>query len=499
MNLRRVAILMGAFVAAGLAAASAQPLETEFNTWPFVVIRPPGSPGETWTAAGPALFRQLDNERPVRGFRPFWIEYRDAAGNFRAAHSLYPLFNYTRDDTVRRWSVMELIRRIDRLPEAGPPRSIFDDRHDFEIWPVWFSREAGDPAESYRGLLPIAGTVRNKLGMDRFSWVAFPLYAQIDKGGAVTTQTPWPFVRVTRGAARGWGVWPLYTFVERPGISREDHFLWPLGYNATRWPTPDDPPGTPLRRDVGVLPFYARSTGPGFTNVSYFWPFFGYTDRTLPAPYREQRYFWPLLVQGRGTARYVNRWGPFYTHSIIKGYDKHWYAWPLLRHAQWDEEGLRRTKTQVLYFLYSSQAQRSLARPELPAAKLTHVWPLVSTWSNGAGRRQWQFPSPLEVFFPANEQIRHTWTPLFALARHDERPGHSRTSLLWNAVTWEQRERSSEFHLGPLFSVAAAGERKRVAFGNGLFGFRRESTAQGWRIFWLEFQPKPATNGTPSS
>jgi hypothetical protein len=500
MSVRRLAALLGAGAACAFPASAAAPaLENEFNAWPLVVSRPEATPGETWTGAGPFLFRQQESERTVRGFRPFWIEEHDKAGNFRSGHFLYPLFSYTTDETVRRWSVMELVRRIARRQEAGPPRSIFDDRREFEIWPFWFSREAGDPALSYRGLFPIAGTVRNKLGMERFSWLAFPLYAQVEKSGVVTTQTPWPFIRVTRGAAHGGGVWPLFTFVERPGVSREAHFLWPLGYNATRYPTPDDPPGTPARHDVGFLPFYARSTGPGLTNVSYFWPFFGYTDRTLPTPYQERRYFWPLLVQGRGPDRYVNRWGPFYTHSVIKGYDKHWFAWPIVRHAQWDEEGLRRTKTQVLYFLFSSQRQRSIARPELPAANLTHVWPLLSTWNNGAGRRQWQFLSPLEVFFPGQEQVRHAWTPFFALARHDERPGLARTSFLWNAVTWEQREHGNEFHVGPLFSAASEGERRRVAFGNGLFGFRRETTAGGWRMFWLEFQAKPATPARSSS
>ncbi|MEO5961300.1 MAG: hypothetical protein ABIR80_19500, partial [Opitutaceae bacterium] len=90
-----------------------------------------------------------------------------------------------------------------------------------------------------------------------------------------------------------------------------------------------------------------------------------------------------------------------------------------------------------------------------------------------------------------------TWTPLVALYRRDERaPGESRTSLLWDLVTWERRdaEAAREFHLGPLFSVQSGAEEKRVAVGNGVFGWQRGARGTGWRMFWLDFRPKPVTN-----
>jgi hypothetical protein len=269
-------------------------------------------------------------------------------------------------------------------------------------------------------------------------------------------------------------------------------------YRLSREPTPDDPPGTPARRDVGVLPFYAASSGPGYVSETYLWPFFGYTERTLPAPYRETRYLWPFWVQGQGDGRHVNRWGPFYTHSVIKGYDKQWVAWPLYRQARWVDEGIERERRQLLYFLYWHEEQRAAGRPQSPVAELTHVWPFFSGWDNGAGRRQWQLFSPLEVFFPGNAKVRQTWSPLFAVARHDQRaPGHTRTSLFWNAVTAESQaqEQRSEFHLGPLLSVSRAGGERRIAVGNGLFGFHR-AAGGGWRVFWWDYPARAASAAT---
>lgn len=490
-TLRRAIALAG--LAGAAALARAVPVEREDNIWPGYVRQFDAEGRLTrWTAAGPLAFGHPASDGGwATGVRPFFYQTRNEAGDFRSAFFLYPLFTYSVDESTYRWSLFQLVRRWGRRPGATEPQSIFEQRREFEIFPLWFSRETGDGELSYRALFPIYGTIKNKLSFERLSWVLFPLYVENERRGAVTTSTPWPIIRVTRGAGQGFGIWPLFNRVERPGVSRQAYYLWPLGYSSVRHPRPDDPPGTEPRRDLGILPFYARSTGPGYINEDYGWPFFGYTDRTAPVRYHETRYFWPLLVQGRGDERYVNRWAPFYTHSISKGYDKTWYLWPVWRRAQWQEEGLLRTKSTLLYFLYWSQRQESIARPQSAAAELTHVWPLWSHWDNGAGRRQWQFLSPLDVFFPGNDSIRQNWSPLFAVARHDRQaPGESRTSLLWDAITWRQSaaDESREFHLGPLLTVSSQANQRRVTVGRGLFGFTR-SPDSGWRMFWWRFSP----------
>lgn len=494
MHATRLTACLGVFaVALGVFAFGA---EREDNFWP-VLVKHSDAAGTTadWTAAGPLLFGQMTADHDsIGGLRPFWVSRHDEHGNFRAGYFLYPLFSYRVDESTYQWSFFELIRRTDRRRGAPAPKSRFEGRGEFEIWPFWFSRETGDPEMSYHALFPVAGTIKNKLGFERASWLLFPLYTQSEKRGAVTTSVPWPIVRVTRGTAHGFGLWPLFEQREQPGAWRREYYLWPLGYNNTTYPAADAAPGTPPTRDIGALPFYARRTAPGYIDENFGWPFFGYTDRTQPTLYHETRYFWPLLVQGRGDNRFVNRWGPFYTHSIVKGYDKTWYAWPIVRRAEWTDRGLAMTKTQVLYFLYWSEEQRSAKRPDAPAATLTHVWPLFSHWDNGAGRQQFQLFSPLEVFFPGNEKIRAAWSPLFALARREQTaPGESRTSLLWNAVTWQRNdaEQRRELHVGPLFSISTLADEKRVALGNGLIAFQRMS-GTGWHVRWFDFPAKPA-------
>jgi hypothetical protein len=211
------------------------------------------------------------------------------------------------------------------------------------------------------------------------------------------------------------------------------------------------------------------------------WPFFGYTHRTEPVRYDEMRYLWPLFVQGRGDDRYIDRWGPFYTHSRIKGYDKTWVLWPLFRRGIWDDDRLTQEKTQILYFVYWSQEQWRRGHPKDAPAYKRHLWPLFSAWDNGAGRSQFQLFSPFDVFFPNNDIVRRLYTPLFAIYRSDRRgTEYSSRSLFWHLVSWKKSPTGEEFHLA-------------------MFGWGRETGAAHGRFFLFDFSRKQATSSSPAA
>lgn len=457
----------------------------ESNAWPFVVTRTDEASGAVATEAlGPLFGRRWEsNGTTTELCRPFLLQR--SAPALEQTLLLYPLFTWERRPESERFSFFQLVnwQRLSAADQA-PARG-------FDVWPFYFSRETGDPETSYRALLPLAGTIKHRFGRDRLSWVGFPFYFETLKGEKRGTHTPWPIVhRIAGGGHTGFAVWPLFGTSGRPGDYRHRYWLWPLAYEQADHlsaPQPDV--------KIGLLPFYDRSTGPGYVSEDFLWPFFGYTHRTEPAAYDEHRYFWPFLVQGRG-AKYVNRWAPFYTRSISKGVDKQWWLWPLFRHAEWESDGVAQRKNQLLFFLYWSLEQHSLGNPGAAPASKRHLWPLFSAWDNGAGRRQWQLLSPFDVFFPDNDPIRQLYTPLFALYRYDERgPDNVRWSFLWNAVTSRRTATAREFHFGPLFSSASDGDDRRIAFGNGLFGFARNGSA-GWRPFLFDFGRRPATMTT---
>ena len=492
MNLRCILLTSLGFAVGGFVPLRAE----ERNAWPLIVQQVDATGGSAANAAfGPLFFQKtLTEGGQDSGFRPFYLERTQADGRITRASVLYPLYFYRGDDEAYTWSIFNLITRSG-LQAGAAPKLPAAHAEKFAVWPFYFSRQTGDPATSYRGLMPVAGSIKNFFGYDRIGWTLFPLYVEVDKREAHTILAPWPLLRFTSGAERGFALWPLLGWRHRPGEFQSHYALWPLIWNYTQAPAADAPAGTTPTRQLGALPFYTREQGPGLINENFLWPFFGYTDRTTPYRYHETRYLWPLLVQGHGDDRRVNRWGPFYTHSNLKGIDKTWIAWPLWRQTKWQADGLAQTQTQLLFFFYWSLEQRSLRNPAAAPAEKVHVWPLLSAWDNGAGRRQYQFPSPFEALFPNNETVRQNWTPLFALYRYDQRaPGDVRASLLWDAVTWTRDEarRQSAFHLGPLLNVQTDSREQRIALGNGLIGLKRTPGTHAWHFFWLDFSPATA-------
>lgn len=486
LAVRLVAVL--AFTAAG--ATSLQAVEENF--WPGKVTQKDEAGNVlSWQAAGPLLFRKNTADAgTVSGFRPFYAHWRAGNGDTSEINLLYPIFTYRTDANYYRWSVLQLINRTAVRGGSENVELASQKYETFDIWPLWFSRETGSPESSYRGLLPIHGTIKNRFGYDRLNWTVFPLYGRAEKNDSITTATPWPFIKTTRGSEQGFAFWPLFGWRTKPAVFERNFYLWPLGWNNTFHPPPEAPPGTEPRREVGFLPFYTRETAPGFVNASYLWPFFGYTNREQPTHYHETRYFWPFLVKGHGDERTVNRYGPFYTHSVSKGVEKTWVMWPVYREKRYTDAGIAHRQRQVLYFLYGSLQQRSTTNPSAAPAAKTHLWPLYSTWDNGAGRRQMQAPSPLELFFPNNDRVRQSWSPLFSLYRYDQTAHDQvRHEAFWGLLSWSRAPSRREFHLGPLFSIDAGSQEKRVAIGNGLIGARRVP-GSGWRLFWFDFPSK---------
>jgi len=497
-------LMLGLLV--GIAAARAR--ADEANVWPFWVGEtadqasaaspvPATDAGwdegfDSWTWLGPFLFSKPapEGER-LEGFRPFYVERTSASGQAQESTVLYPLFYYRSYGSNYSWSLFKLINRYGS--KDGAPPTAKTEEHTLDIWPFYFSRDTGVPGTSYHAVLPIAGDMLDRFGYDRISWRLFPAYVQTERHGEVRTSFPWPFLSETHGTGNGFALWPLFGRTVEKGSLYREFYLWPFGWNNSVAPAFNAPDGTAPTREVGFLPLFTREHGPGFDSGNYLWPFFGYTRRTAPYHYDETRYFWPFLVQGRGEGHSVDRWGPFYTHSDMDGMDKTWVMWPLWRQARWTDDALTQTKTQFFYFLYWSLKQQDANNPAVAPAEKFHIWPLYSSWDNGAGHRQVEALSPMEVFFPNNDDVRQAWTPFFALYRRDEDvSGAVEGSILWNGITWAEdpKRGRSDFHLGPLLGVERRPDGGRVSVGGGLFGMRRGPAGSAWRLFLFEFSPK---------
>jgi len=487
MNFRHAS----AFAVAGLAlVASAGSMRAdEINLWPFSVDRQDAATGGTiHSGLGPFEFSSTSPDGlATSGFRPLWDEVRDTnTGQQLSGSFIYPLAHWEMDPSTqnRNWTIFNLVNFS---------QNAADNITGFDIWPLYFSRETGEKATSYQAMMPIYGEVIQRFNQDRLKWVLFPLYGRFEKAGVTTTTTPWPFVKTVSGEGhRGFEIWPLGGHREQTGVSRDPFALWPLLYRQASKLDTDSP-----SLKTGFLPFYALDQSPGYRSETYLWPLFGYVDRTAPYQYHARHFLWPLWVQGRGDDRHINRWAPFYSHSRIKDHDKTWVLWPLWRQATWNDPKLRHERRQLLYFIFNETTQHDRANPDLKPARKTHLWPLFSSWDNGAGQKQVQAFSPLEIFLPHQDRTRRLWSPLFSIYRFDQSaPGETRQSLLWDAVTYSRSEERNtrQFNLGPLVSYQSQTTGERIRFFAGVFGFQRTSAQRVWRPYFGRAKSFPSAS-----
>jgi len=495
-NLAALPVLMAAF------HATTGAVPTERNFWPLVVEREhlvtaDGRSSRSVEALGPLAFHQsMGGPSPsLGGVRPFYFEKRNRDGNLSEAFWFYPLLRYRVDQNARSWSFVNLINGAFTSPTGVHGTS---GVKKLDIWPVYFSRQAEEPGASYRAVFPLVGSIPQRFGHDRISWVLFPLYGRFEKRGTTTLTLPWPFIKVLSGDGHsGFDFWPLYGSREKAGVYRDRFALWPLVYDQVTLNGPNV-----TGRKTGVLPFYALEVTEGYRSKTFLWPFFGYVDRTAPYQYHARNYLWPLWVKGRGDARQVDRWAPFYSQSVIKGTKKTWVLWPLWREISWTEGMLAHHRTQLLYFLYHADMQRRADGAAVEPASKIHLWPLASGWNNGAGKKQWQVLSPFEVFFPKSDPVRFSWTPLFALYRYDQtEPGETRHVALWNAVSlYRKRSESAvSFHLGPLVSSERNPRNQRLAFLGGLVSWQRGAAGSPWRFSFGNFTSGNAGRSSESA
>ena len=140
------------------AAAVAGLCAQERNAWPLWVDQPGDAPG--WSGAGPFLYRDpTPNGGTASGFRPFVLRWETAPGQTKETAVLYPLFFYRTYGDSYHWSVFELINRTGRRAEA--PAAAPAEAEAFDVWPFYFSRSSPDPADSYRAVFPVAGTMND--------------------------------------------------------------------------------------------------------------------------------------------------------------------------------------------------------------------------------------------------------------------------------------------------------------------------------------------------
>lgn len=479
------------WLTAAIPAQASAPLELGQNLWPVRVDYTTGPAlqreSEQWRTefAGPFVERWQRPAETGWAVRPLVLRRYLLDDDYDREHFffLHPLFNrYTYRDGYA-WNIMSIIKG-DRSEDHRK-----DGFKRFEITPLIFYQRGFPPDLDYAGVFPLYGTIRQRLFYNRISWVMFPLYAAFENEGETTRHLPFPFVQWRTGpeqAHHGAALWPVYGQFEYPGVYSHRFALWPIFFRHH-----DDIGNEYERLRIAVLPFYYGEDKANLKSRTVVWPFFGYTRQTDP-DYRENRYFWPFLVQGRGEELYINRWAPIYTDRRQFAARNNWWLWPLLNRKQTEYENLDSETWRFFYVLYWRMTQTArTGRDNPPQASKTHLWPLFSHWNDGQDRRQWQVFSPLEPLFMTDAVTRDLYSPLFAVYRGERSPGHSRHRFLFSLLTTERFPDGGRFTLGPVLDLQTRESSRGFSLLHGLIERMDRGDGARWRLLWTPLQREP--------
>jgi len=425
---------------------------------------------------GPLFGDYADGATVSKAARPFYVVNSDSTTDSGWACSLYPLFSRIDYLNGYRWNILELCVGSKNVSATGHPIT------SFEIWPLCWHYDNGVPEESYDGIFPIAGTLKNRLFYKRIDWFAFPLFSRLQQADHTDVCFLGPIFRYRTGEnTSGYAVWPLFGHFEKTDVYENTYAIWPLAYN--NYIKLPEKIGGGMSHHYGILPLYSCDDAPGLVSRTYLWPFFGYTTEAQPRRnYSEKRYFYPFVVFGKGDNIDIQSVLPFFSREFTPQHHKTWVMWPLLRMDNTRVDAIEIHKDTVLYFLFKNEVQTSPGRDFM--ARRIQMWPLFGYVDNGTGKEQFQILNPFEPFFSGNEMVRQTWTPFFAIYRCEQNGDEMRRSFLWDFVLYNRNGDVKNFSVSLFYHKKTTPESSRWSIAKGLLSHEDKGGKTSWRAFW---------------
>lgn len=374
----------------------------EVDLYPLYRAGPVDDEGSwEWEAIGPIVYgksyrpteREAKRDRPHEAVPPYpWAEARDEWG-------IRPLFAHRRrTDGVRTTEVLWPLGRFHREGHEWSNRftPVFYDwgndddggnerpktaRRSTFVFP-FFLRRRGAPGDGF-AIFPVYGQFVNFFGLDRFSFILFPLFVKTGRGDMTSYQFIWPFFGGGSGSKGSWlRIFPFYARSDRSGDRKHRGVAWPFVNWWSDFQSSDRP-----REGFTLWPFYGaweRETADGRDRAagwSVLYPLFSAEeDRRrgtgqYNAPYPFHQVWWTPDTRGW-------RIWPFYGSFVAApkkdgSYeDSRFYLWPFFWNRDWDTG--RATHEQFQFIpLYSQHAWEN-RRGETAANGW--LWPLAD-WS----------------------------------------------------------------------------------------------------------------------
>jgi len=430
------------------------------------------TPGERTEAVGPFYSLEYQERHRTLTLAPVYSEERDPDTDSIWVDIAYPFLSYRRFGGEYRFQFFQL------LSFAGGQNQDAGGTKRFTLFPLYFQQRSTDTNENYTAFLPFYGHLKDRLFRDEVDFFMFPFYVRTRKKDIVTENYLAPFYHRRHGLGlTGWQLWPfigkehkdLTTITNRydelvtVGGHDKLFVLWPfyfrnqLGIGTTN----------PVSQRA-MFPFFSLTRSPLRDSTTYLWPLGVTVTDDREKRFHEVDAPWPLVVFAHGEGKTTHRVWPFFSQAHTEFLESDFYLWPLFKFNRAHSDPLDRTRTRLLYFVWSDIKQTNTETGK--SLRRRDLWPLYTGRTDFNGNSRHQVLALLEPLFPNNRSIERDFAPVWSLWRAERNPGTGAASqsLLWNLY---RRETSPE---GKKFSLLF-----------GLIRYQSDANGSQWRWFFI--------------
>ena len=430
--------------------------------------------GKRTEALGPLFFFEQRESQKQFALPPLFSCTRDAELESEEFDFLYPVLTYDRYGAEYRFQILQL------FSFAGGNTQDEEKKGRFTLFPIYFQQRSSVPELNYTALLPLYGTIKNRLFRDEIYFIAWPSYVKSRKRDVVTDNYLFPVVHVRHGdALDGWQVWPLvgsehkYITTRTNSLDEEEvvgghekfFALWPIFFKNTTGIGTENP-----ERQISVLPLFTRLRSPQRDSLTAPWPIGLTLTDDRAKKYHEVGAPWPFIVFARGEGKTVSRVWPLFGRASNTNLQSNFYLWPIYKYNRLYSPPLERERTRILFFLYSDITEKNLETDS--ALHRVDFWPLFTFRRDLEGKQRLQILALLEPLLPNNKSIERDYSPIWSIWRAEKNPltHASSQSLLWN-----------------LYRRDVSDSTRKCSLLFGLFQYESVPDGKRWRLFYFPF------------
>lgn len=451
--------------------------EKRLNLWPFIVYKKDKEQNQEYLELfGPFVYKYHTHEEKGLSLRPF-VSFVETPEE-KKAFFLSPLGMYREDNETTTFKLVPLVKKRGEKENSEG----FSEKH-FDLFPFFWGRTSKN--ETYWGVFPLYGRLKERFGRDEIQFFLWPLYSRVTYEEYVATNILWPFIRFTSARTQensqrysGFKIWPLYGHF-REGDEERRFFLWPFyikqsyrdEYNST-----DD--------KLFIFPFYVREQTDLYERKIYLWPFIQVVTAQDPF-YRQIDAPWPFYRKISGENIEGLRIFPFYGYTKRTSSLEYFILWPFYFYSEYKDESSQSILEKQHRFLLLSKYLTEFNNDTLTLKEL-RIWPLFYKYKNYESQILiYHFPALIPII---NEGIERNYSPLLKLYETIENNNKKITKALWGLYRHEINGNRHVYELAFVMRRVCDENTNYIEFFEGLFGIGKIDGKPVLRIFFVNWK-----------